>query len=84
MTQSEQKTINQVQTKQAIMEKNQEDMANLLGKQNEKLDKLDAKIDDLNTKFDELTGAKKALIWVTGVLIGVASVILGYIKLGGK
>lgn len=77
---NEQKTINQVQVKQAVMEVNQQDMASLLEKQNNKLDQLTDKLDELNKKFDELTGAKRTLIWLTGVIIGVAAIVTAWIN----
>lgn len=77
---NEQKTINEVQIKQGVMEGNQEAMATLLEKYSDKLDQLDQKLDELNKKFDELTGAKRTLIWLTGVVIGVAAIVTAWIN----
>lgn len=75
MTQQEQRTVQQISIKQAVMEANQVDMAKLLEKLDKKLDDQSNEIAILNKKFDELTGAKKFLIWFTATFITLTGVV---------
>lgn len=77
---SEQKTINEVRTKQAVMGEHQRTMQQDIDELKQLSKDTNLQITILNQKFDELSGARRTLIWLTGVAIGIAAVVTAWVN----
>ncbi len=77
---NEQKTINDVQTVQAVMKEHQKSMQSDIDELKRLSRDTNIQINLLNQKFDELSGARRTLIWLTGVIIGVAAVVTAWVN----
>jgi len=80
MNTREQKTINDVQTVQAVMKEHQKAMQSDIDELKRLSRDTNNQIIILDQKFDELSGAKKTLMWLTGVAIGVTAIVTAWIN----
>lgn len=77
---NEQKTINNVQTVQAVMKEHQKSMQSDIDELKRLSRDTNIQINLLNQKFDELSGARRTLIWLTGIAISIAAVVTAWVN----
>ena len=76
MTQTEQKTINEVQVVQATMKEHQRNMQNDIDELKKVGKEMNEKLDKLTSTLDSLMGSKKVLIWLTGVALSITGMAI--------
>jgi esterase/lipase len=77
---NEQKTINDVQTIQAVMKEHQRTMQNDIDELKKTSKEINEKLDTVTSTLEAITAGRKVLIWMATFTTAIAAIIVAWVN----